>query len=228
MHQFRNVTFWALGLLALIVGGFWVTYFSTLFAGLDFAHHFHAVVMLLWVGLLIVQPWLIRTRRRDLHRRLGRLGFAIAILVIVSGFNVAVFGLGDGVDVPGARGFYFGVFLTLNFTLMSALAFATRKTPALHARYMIATGLVFVIPAFGRLYFLLLVPLGLPPLPTMVMQALPALLAALLVAWDYRHGRIRAPFLVALASWLVHLAVRSQINDWPWWVDFANWVARIA
>jgi len=226
LEKFKNVSLWFLALLAINVGGFWFSYFGTLFRGVDFAHHFHAIVMLAWVGLLIVQPFLIRQKRFSLHRQLGRIGFFVAILVVISGLYVAIFGLGEGVNARGARGFYFSLFLSFNFALMASLAFLTRQNFELHARYMIATGLVFIIPGFGRFYFLLLEPLGFPSLPLLAYQSVPALVSISLVIWDQAQGRIRVPFLLASGLWLIHIWVMSQIVHWNWWIDLANQIVQ--
>ncbi|MXO50132.1 hypothetical protein GRI42_02290 [Erythrobacter gaetbuli] len=205
-----------------------MTYFGKLFRGVDFAHHFHAIVMLTWVGLLIVQPWLIRTKRRSLHRKVGKIGFLVAALVVISGVHVAIFGLGEGVNSMGARGFYFSLFLSLNFALMAGLAFLTRRNHELHARFMIATGLVFVVPSLGRFYSLLLEPHGFPGLPLLVVQSIPAVMAITLVAWDKLQGSIRFPFLLASGLWLSHIWIMSRIVHWEWWVNFANQFAKCA
>lgn len=225
MGQFKNVSLWFAGLLALVVAGFWETYFGRLFRGWDFAHHFHALVMIAWVLLLILQPWLIRTKRLFLHRVFGRIGIGVAVLVVISGVQVALFGLGSGVSEIGARGFYFSMFLSLNFALMATLAFITRHNYQLHARYMIATSLVFVVPSLGRFAFFILEPLGFPALPLLVVQSVPAMLAVALVVWDKFTDKFRFPFILASVLWLAHIAIMSQIAEWDWWIDFANTLA---
>jgi hypothetical protein len=41
--------------------------------------------------MLIVQPWLIRSRRRDIHRVIGRVSFVLAPLVVISALCVLGF-----------------------------------------------------------------------------------------------------------------------------------------
>lgn len=55
MNIFRNLVFWFIALLVVLVIGFWKTYFSVLFQNMHITHHFHGIAMLLWVLLLINQ-----------------------------------------------------------------------------------------------------------------------------------------------------------------------------
>ena len=67
---------WMWGLVALVGVGFWKTYFSRL--GLaDAVTHLHAGLMLAWMAMLLVQPWLIRTRRMALHRQIGQFSYGV-------------------------------------------------------------------------------------------------------------------------------------------------------
>jgi len=59
--MFRNASFYLIALLGLIIAGFWPSYFSVPPADLRLSLHVHGISMLLWLSLLIAQPWLIRT-----------------------------------------------------------------------------------------------------------------------------------------------------------------------
>ena len=50
--------------------------------------HFHGVTGLAWILLLIAQSMLASRRRFDLHRRLGKVTYVLAPLVLLGGFMV--------------------------------------------------------------------------------------------------------------------------------------------
>ena len=80
---------WMWGLVALVGVGFWKTYFSRL--GLaDAVTHLHAGLMLAWMAMLLVQPWLIRTRRMALHRRIGQFSYGVMPGVLLTALDVLV------------------------------------------------------------------------------------------------------------------------------------------
>src|SRR5690349_17585623 len=79
--------YYFIGLFAVTIAGFWPSYFAKFFNGtasFGFYFHFHALMMSLWIALLILQPILIRRKQLYLHRLLGKLSYAIYVLVSVS------------------------------------------------------------------------------------------------------------------------------------------------
>jgi hypothetical protein len=57
--RFDNSGYYFIGLLALVLLGFWPSYFSKFFSSktsFTFYFHFHAIMMALWIAALVVQP----------------------------------------------------------------------------------------------------------------------------------------------------------------------------
>lgn len=78
-------------LLIMSFAGFYKTYLVKFpnFDGFTWAHHFHGIVMLIWILILIAQPIFIRTKSFDLHRIVGKASYIIFPLLIISFFLVA-------------------------------------------------------------------------------------------------------------------------------------------
>jgi len=58
--------YYFIGLVVLVLSGFWPTYFSKFFdktADFTVYFHFHAIMLSLWILALIVQPILIRKKK---------------------------------------------------------------------------------------------------------------------------------------------------------------------
>lgn len=150
-------------LLVLAVGAFWPMYLSKPFSTIDRYTHAHAAIGLVWMLLLVAQPLLIRQGRRPLHRALGRLAWIVAPGFVVSGVLLSHVRFAAMDAATLAREAYF-LFLPLGvatlFALAAALALVYRRTAALHARFMIATGLLLIDPVVVRLLVFYL-----PPLP---------------------------------------------------------------
>lgn len=230
MQAFRNVVFWFILLLVVLVAGFWKTYFSVFFQDMHPTHHFHGLTMLLWVLLLITQAWLVRTRRLDIHRSTGKLSFVLAPLIVVSGVVVTYYNIGHVPDpmAPFVLSiFWLGLYSAALFGILYALAMYYRKDFNLHARYMITTGLVFVVPGLSRISFNILDPMGLPSLSFYQTQILVAVFGLVLILWDRKLGRIRAPFVVFSLLWATNLLVWQLIPGWGWWQTFTAWSAAV-
>jgi hypothetical protein len=95
-----------------------------------------------WILLLIVQTSLAAAGRVDLHRRLGRLGFGLAGLMVVLGLLVAT----DSVArhfAPGEAGMRVKAFYAVPLSVMRAFgtliyfAFRNRFNPAAHKRLVL-------------------------------------------------------------------------------------------
>ena len=79
--------YYFIGLIGLILIGFWPSYFSKFVNGTaDFTvyFHFHATMVSTWVFMLIAQPILIRKRKLALHRLIGKLSYIVFPLILIS------------------------------------------------------------------------------------------------------------------------------------------------
>src|ERR1051325_3430348 len=86
-RTFHTSGFYFIGLLALSFLGFWKSYFSKFFDGsMDYSgyFHFHAVMMLLWTAMLIAQPILIRKKKLNIHRLIGKASYVIMPMLLIS------------------------------------------------------------------------------------------------------------------------------------------------
>jgi hypothetical protein len=151
---FDRSGFYFIGLLIIAFLGFWRSYFSRFFYGgngQSFYFHFHAVMMLTWTAMLIVQPILIRKKKLQVHRFIGKLSYVIMPLLLISVLLVLNFSLkqvpAEEIHFPDVlfpvRDFFF---LSIFYTV----AVINRHKVQIHARAMVATGIVFIEPSLAR------------------------------------------------------------------------------
>jgi hypothetical protein len=113
----------------------------------------HAVTSVLWLLLLPAQAWLIRAKRLEAHRAMGRASFILAPLLLISivwiAHDVLAYdGITDGsVFILAVR-----AFLVIYFAAFYLLAIrALPSRPDVHARWMICSAMVLIDPALSRL-----------------------------------------------------------------------------
>jgi len=224
---------WLFGAFALaMLVAFWPSYFARLGSQPSYHFHAHGLAMTAWAGLLVMQAWLMRTGQRAAHRRLGRLSYVVAPLVVMTTIHFAHFRV-QVVPVLDPVSLYF-LTLVLNalvaFAVLYGLAMFYRRDPARHARYMIATLFPLFTPVTDRLigrFMPVLVPLvprieGAPIVPVAGFLLADAMLAGLAI-WDWRTNRRVDVFPVALAIVvLYHLSVMNFYRL-PAWIAFGNW-----
>lgn len=161
--------------------------------------HVHGVVMLGWLGLLVTQNLLAQNGDLALHRKLGRIGAGLVVVIVVLGSFTAIKALQMNRFPPFFTGAYFlglSVIGVSIFAAMVAWAIARRRDPQWHRRLMLGATFLLLEPAFGRLLPMpLLMPYG--EAVTMLLQ-LSGL--AILMSHD-RHvlGRVHPASLASAA-----------------------------
>jgi uncharacterized membrane protein len=153
-RKFDKAGFYFIGLLIIAFLGFWKTYFSRFFYGSNdysFYFHFHAAMMLTWTAILIIQPILIRKKKLQIHRLIGKLSYFIMPLLLISVLFILNITL-KRIPVNEIRfadilsPFRDLLFLSIFYTV----AVIYKHRIQIHARAMIATGIVFIEPSLGR------------------------------------------------------------------------------
>ncbi|MDX1626007.1 MAG: hypothetical protein R3323_05795 [Wenzhouxiangellaceae bacterium] len=230
MPYARTAVFWFIALLAILLMGFWRTYFSVIFGEMHPTHHLHSAAMLGWVLLLIHQAWRIRGRNLPAHRKVGQLSWIIAPLVVITGswvtlHNIANFS--DPASAPAMSIFWLGWASVIVFGILFAMAMKHRKNPQYHGRYMIATALVFLIPGLGRAVSQYLPTIGLQAPSFYQMLFVPLLISLLLIAYEWRTDRVRSPFIVFSVLWGLTLLLWVLLPKFGPWETFTVWAASL-
>ena len=146
--EYRNIGYPFFFLLGLVIFGFFKTYFGL------FPHfndhttvivHFHALVLLLWIILLIVQPFLIRYKKLAAHRLLGKFTYVLVPLIICSFIGMMSKQTGEELaqKMPLAlilKSLYLPFTDTLLFSTFYILAIINKCNTALHMRYILVPG----------------------------------------------------------------------------------------
>ena len=225
--MYSHAHLWFTGLLLLLILGFWPSYFSPSASSATFAHHFHSVVMLIWILMLIAQPWLIRTKKRSLHRAIGRSSLVIAPLVVVSALNVVHEQLGAPVPPypPILLSFFWlGAASALLYGLLYTLAILNRRDMQIHARYMAATSLVFITPGAGRLLGRIGEETGISMFNFQLGLWAPVLVGIIMLMVEFKKdGRIRTPWALATALILIIVLGFYFLPQFSWLGSFAEW-----
>jgi len=154
--MFQNSGYYFLALLAAAVAAFWPHYLSKPPRTIDNYTHVHALAMLSWLLLLVVQPFLIRFRLRSVHRTLGALSYVVAPAVVVSGVLLAhqrFKAMSALVFLGEARNLYLPLSALILFAIAYAGAIVYRKVMPLHASFMVCTALTMIDPILGRVLF---------------------------------------------------------------------------
>jgi uncharacterized membrane protein YozB (DUF420 family) len=113
----------------------------------------HGIVFSLWMVLMALQPALIASRRRELHRKLGWAGAVLAVLMVVLGNLAAIAAMHDGFKGLGDPFAFYAIafFAIWTFAIMVALAVLWRDRAETHKRLMVLASVALVEAATARL-----------------------------------------------------------------------------
>jgi len=114
--------------------------------------HLHGAVFSAWILLLLVQTRLVAMKRTDLHRTLGVAGGALAVVMLIVGYFVAISAARRTAQIPGQLQFLIvPVGALIVFPVLVGAAFALRRRVDFHKRLMLLATIELMNAAVDRL-----------------------------------------------------------------------------
>lgn len=222
---YRNTAIFIVLIMLGVQWGFYQHYTSQFpnFINKTVTIHVHGIFLMMWLGLLIVQPLLIHSGRAKLHRTIGKVSWVLGPLIIISMFLVGRGSYGRSLGIFPEKEILATMVLDirgyLTFAIFWALAMFYRKVPASHMRYMIATGIVGIGPGVGR---------GLQNSFDVVFwdalaitDVLDLAIVGFLLGYDIYRKKNYKPFLVVFIVFLIG-SILWQARDSAAWQSFAS------
>jgi hypothetical protein len=194
--------------------------------------YFHGVLFVAWLLLLLAQTSLITSGRVALHRRLGPLGGALAIAMVVVGTIGALIAAGRptgfvNVPVPPLQFLAIPLADMALFGGFAALGLVNRRKPQSHKRYMLLASIALVGAAVARWPFAGMT--GPSPVPGFSMMDLAVDLFLLsIVVWDVAsRGRLHPVTLWGGLALIAAQPLRMLLSQTPAWLAFAGWAVSL-
>jgi hypothetical protein len=211
-------------LTPFIILAFWPSYFSIIFSDIitpSFYSHFHGIMMLVWISLLIVQPILIRTKRLNEHRLLGKISYFVGPVVFISMLMIT-HQTRRVIIIPPAI-----TFTNIDLWLICyTLAIVYRHKTYIHARAMIGTAISLLDPIFMRFMFFVIVPTT--NLPLLVANfigigiVLGILITIIILERNQKQGRWIFPMILAyytIAYSLISFDIKLRPDSFDKWFN---------
>ena len=216
--------------LTLVIVGFARTYFLHRFfktPDLSLFIHTHAVIMMGWIVLFVIQTLFVRWRRMDWHRTLGYVGAGYAVLVVTMGSSATFIAARREVRAASAEQGAFLTVLCLELTQMAmfaclvALSVYSKHRPAYHKRFMILATLCMLPNPIVRLLILLGVT------ENLTMLTVWAVFVAIIVAIDVvKRGEVHPAFAFGGSAIIGLLYSAYFVSITPLWQALATRAVR--
>jgi hypothetical protein len=214
----------ALGALAMVLVGFGRSSIARLSDGPPMTPlvYLHGSLFVGWMVFLLSQASLVAARRTAVHKRLGWVGAALAVVMIVVGAATAIAAARRGHGPVGGPLAFLTISLgdLLVFAVCVWAAVAWRAQPSVHKRLMLLGTLGGLLPAaIGRL------PVVASRIPLIVLVLL--LVLAAQPAFDrLTRGRMHPVSLWGGVIVFVFIPIRMALGQTDWWQTFAAWLIR--
>jgi hypothetical protein len=242
---YHNLGYWFLSLVVLVFAGFYTTYFSVFFQPKPAVIHIHFALMVLWIAMLIAQPFLIKFKKRSLHRLVGKMSYIVVPLVLLFSFlmiRMGYYRYVNELQEQGAKGLNhftnteilrqaadgpIAIFYLSWFALFYIMSIVNSRKSSVHARYMVATALTLLGPTVDRIIMI--------PLKTESIGFIPAYAIAFLIAdivlvillvKDYRAKKPIKALATCLAIYITGQALYFIVPHFAWWPDFMAFIMK--
>ncbi len=186
----------AIGIAVVVVLGFGPSYFYRPFItpkdSLTVLVHLHGALMSAWIALFTAQVILVASGRADLHRRLGRVGFVLLVLIVLVLLPTVIIAAklgGNHMPGPPLPGLALVFNLLTTFVVLAGLGLHFRFRSDVHKRLMILAALTAMEAAVSRL------PLEFLDNVVKTHAANDALLLLVVAVDTIRHRRLHPAFL---------------------------------
>jgi hypothetical protein len=219
--------------------GFAATYWLPLAAGtLEVAPvvHLHGAVFSIWTLFLVLQTSLVANGRTGLHRRTGKVGVAIAALMLILGVMVAANSLASARAAGFADQAHAFLVVPLSsilfFATLISLAIANIRRPDVHKRLMLIATIAILQAPIARWILVALAPadaLGPPPVAITLIAAVITdllLVAAMLFDWK-RRGHVHRTYVYGFAALVAVQVLRLPVSESSAWLTFAVWFGNV-
>lgn len=224
----NRIVYFFIFILLISFAGFYKTYLIKFpnFEGFTSAHHFHGVVMLTWIFMLIAQPIFIKTKNLQLHRIVGKVSYLVFPLLVVSFFLVARAGYLRNIqtisEADALASMTNGIPDMIFISILYGLGIYYKNKTSYHLRFFASIGLMILGPGLGRF---LIVFCGLPfvvAIPLMI--GLTSGVALIWMIIDIRSKKSFFPMATFLTIGILAMFIGAN-NHSNWWQSFAKWFA---
>jgi hypothetical protein len=225
----NRLIWYAVALFIITNLGFYKTYLIHFPEFKNFAtiHHLHGMLAMSWILMLILQPILIKYKKLEWHKWVGRLSYITMPLLLLSLFFVAREGYLRNIktipETEALAGLTNGIPDMFFMGTLYFLAMYHRQNTSYHIRFIAATGLMIIGPGLGRF---LIVLCGFPvPLVILFMIISTTGVGIVWLIMDIRAKKSAFPMGMFVLTGMLGAFININSHS-GWWLSFAKWMTN--
>ena len=181
------------------------------FQGFTWIHHIHGALMVSWMIMLVIQPYLIHKGKYKTHRLVGKISYLTAPLILISMFLATRLNYLTTVDrIPFKDVAYIQAlnFITpLIFLLFYILAIIHKRDAFKHQRYMIGTSFILLTGILSRILQYSFGTSNIEPYDFFIPLYLGVIISTLLLANDFLKKGNTIPYTIVTVVLLFNIII---------------------
>lgn len=217
-------------IIALSLAGFYRSYLSHFpkFSNFGGLIHIHFLAFSGWFVLMLVQPILIRKKKFEKHKTLGKLSYFLIPILIITIALLRLKKLPAEVadSLPDASMNAFITFVDiLSLAGFYLIAVINSKNLRWHVAFMLATSLVILNPGLARLLNLIKPDLG------MSVILIPFLFTSIVFLYEkfrYKRPILKSPYFLIFILWLLEITLLLIIPGTLFWQKLILELSKIS
>lgn len=150
-RNYKTLVFLFTAILLISIAGFYRSYFRFFphFKDITFFTHIHFVIFLSWFALLIWQPILIKQQKFELHRKVGRLSYGLAPIMVLSILIMVKLTVVNNLAISKDQaiiGFTGAILDAISFSIFYILSIRNKNRVRWHVASLIGASLIILNP----------------------------------------------------------------------------------
>lgn len=212
-----------IGIVLISLIGFFNTYFKFFpeFDRFPFIIHIHFLAFVSWFFLLIIQPILIKRNQRNLHKKIGKLSYLIAPIILLTIMMLISKQVTRELSTPdnhAAMTAFVGLIDIITFSTFYIIAMTHTKNLRWHVAFLMASSLVILNPGLSRI--LNQIQFGLGMLTAVLIPFIFSIILILIEKIKYKKPVLKSPYFLYLCIWTVVIILFSTVPQTEFWIQF--------
>ncbi len=228
-RKYKALVWLFLAITIISFTGFYKTYFQYFprFENISIITHLHFIIFLSWFIVLIAQPILIKQKKYALHRKVGKLTYFLAPIMVISILVMIKSSVSDNLltSKEGAAIAFTGAILdAIMFSLFYVYSIINKNRVRQHVVGIIGASLIILNPGLGRLVG----GLANQEIGILAMVITPFLVSFGIIFFEkIKLGKpiLKNSYFLIPGIWLVELVLFIVLPQQIFWMNFIEKVA---
>jgi hypothetical protein len=180
--------------------------------------HIHFAAFFCWLTMIVIQPILIRKGKYELHRKIGKLSYWIApvlvitILMLVYRQTKREMGIAENNAAVTA---FIGLLDAISFSVYYSIAMINQRNVRWHVAFLIAATLIILNPGMSRVFNQIKLGLGL--LMAVVLPFVVSIIIILFEKIKYKRLVLKSPYFFFFCCWTLEIVLFMTIPSTELW-----------